>query len=285
MSDPSRLWVSFTGEELYRHKETGALVYAEDVDSWQDPAENDGIDPDTGEAWVLNPGAVNPDDVTESTEWTVTWWVAAHEAEGLDYRQYGDRNTKQDSGETDEEKAEAKKVARRQLIAFNKASDAAQVVRREYLTKLLTRKTPPKGAAELTARVMIAGGAGSRQVSDHEVKSLAAELLGETGYGSSWADKPMTAGRAQVIALAYALAAHETGYARDSHRQESRHPALRDYLAFLASTGYTPAEVETIITDQADRATVLAALTGTPAPDAEDTEDDAIEDTEDDEEQ
>ena len=80
---------------------------------------------------------------------------------------------------TDEEKAEAKKVARRQLIAFNKASDAAQVVRREYLTKLLTRKTPPKGAAELTARVMIAGGAGSRQVSDHEVKSLAAELLGE----------------------------------------------------------------------------------------------------------
>ena len=61
--------------------------------------------------------------------------------------------------------------------------------------------------------------------------------------------------------------------------------ALRDYLAFLASTGYTPAEVETIITDQADRATVLAALTGTPPPDAEDTEDDAIEDTEDDEEQ
>ena len=115
--------------------------------------------------------------------------------------------------------AEAKKVARRQLIAFNKASDAAQVVRREYLTKLLTRKTPPKGAAELTARVMIAGGAGSRQVSDHEVKSLAAELLGETGYGSSWADKPMTAGRAQVIALAYALAA-PIGWDREQEAEE-----------------------------------------------------------------
>ena len=89
------------------------------------------------------------------------------------------------------------------------------------------------------------------RVHRRDSRGRAAELLGETGYGSSWADKPMTAGRAQVIALAYALAAHETGYARDSHRQESRHPALRDYLAFLASTGYTPAEVETIITDQA----------------------------------
>ncbi|MCS3779352.1 ParB/RepB/Spo0J family partition protein [Tsukamurella ocularis] len=275
VTDPARLWVSFSSETTYRTAD-GETVEPWQVEDWQDPTENDGIDPDTDEPWEVDPDLIDPATVAETTEWTATWWVADPAADSLARRSYNGQPiipTGQDDATSAEEEAEAKKVARRQLIAFNKAADAAQTVRREHLTKLLTRKTPPKGAAELTARVMIAGGAGHRQVSDPDVKSLAAKLLGETSYGSSWATKPMTPGRAQVIALAYALAAHETGYDRDSHRQESRHPALRDYLAFLVTTGYTVAEVETIITDQADRAAVLAALKGEPLADDSDDED------------
>ena len=287
VTDSARLWVSFSSDTAYRTAD-GETVEWWQVEEWQDPTENGGIDPDTGEPWEVDPDAIDPSTVTQTTEWTATWWVADPAADSLARRSYnGQPITGQGDAASAEEEAEAKKVARRQLIAFNKAADAAQTVRREHLTKLLTRKTPPKGAAELTARVMIAGGAGSRQVSDPDVKSLAAKLLGETSYGSSWATKPMTPGRAQVIALAYALAAHETGYDRDSHRHESRHPALRDYLAFLVSTGYTVAEVETIITDQADRAAVLAALKGEPtavdSDDEDDTNEDDVPDTDDEE--
>ena len=45
------------------------------------------------------------------------------------------------------ERAEAEKRERRQVLALNKLGDAALGVRREFLKKLLARKTPPKGAA------------------------------------------------------------------------------------------------------------------------------------------
>jgi len=46
-----------------------------------------------------------------------------------------------------DEEAEARREERRTLIAHNKAWDAAEPVRREWIATLLTRKTLPKGAA------------------------------------------------------------------------------------------------------------------------------------------
>ena len=49
------------------------------------------------------------------------------------------------------ERAEAEKRERRKVLALNKLGDAALSVRREFVKKLLARKTPPKGAAMFIA--------------------------------------------------------------------------------------------------------------------------------------
>src|SRR3546814_20150824 len=84
---------------------------------------------------------------------------------------------------TDEQKAE-----RRTLIANNKAWASAQVVRREWLTTLLSRKTLPKD----TAAVIATGLTVHRQavsLATRDGNTLAHELPG-LGRGGYWeADK------------------------------------------------------------------------------------------------
>ncbi len=50
-----------------------------------------------------------------------------------------------------DERAEAEKRERRKVLALNKLGDAAMLLRRDFVKKLLARKTPPKGAAILVA--------------------------------------------------------------------------------------------------------------------------------------
>jgi ParB family chromosome partitioning protein len=50
---------------------------------------------------------------------------------------------------------EAEKAARRRTVALNKASAAATIVRKEWLTKFLTRKTLPKGAGKWITETLV----------------------------------------------------------------------------------------------------------------------------------
>lgn len=147
---------------------------------------------------------------------------------------------------TDEQKAE-----RKSLIANNKAWDSAEVVRREWLTTLLSRKTLPKDAAAFVAAgltrhrvdVSSALAAGNR---------FAAVLLGlpeaEGFYSPSpvdeYAEQP---GKAAHATLAVVLAGMELATGRHTWRNPSS-TALR-YLGQLAAWGYALSEVEQIVVD------------------------------------
>lgn len=93
------------------------------------------------------------------------WVCTDPEAAGLHYA-YGPRTSRADDGsassedeaerdEEDEARREAESAERRRVIANNKAWKAAEVVRREWLTGLLNRRTVPTGAEVLVARAVI----------------------------------------------------------------------------------------------------------------------------------
>jgi ParB family chromosome partitioning protein len=153
---------------------------------------------------------------------------------------------------TDEQKAE-----RKELIANNKAWASAEVVRREWLTGFLGRKTLPKDAAHFVAtaltahRTTLASGlsGGNR---------LAAILLGLDAQESEWGQSPIDPiadsqpARAGHVTLAVALGAIEASTGKHTWRQPNR--TARAYFAQIAGWGYSLSEVEQIVvgTDEAD---------------------------------
>lgn len=154
----------------------------------------------------------------------------------------------------DPEEREKARAERRDLIASNKASDSAQVVRRAWLGAFLARKTPPKGANAFVAA--------SLAESDHQVTTaisdrhtLARELLGlppvpqsyQEGYQASQAaltDLVAKAGdaRAAMLTLGFVLAAYEAGMPRDFWRHKNT--ATARYLRYLQECGYELCDVE-----------------------------------------
>lgn len=165
---------------------------------------------------------------------------------------------------TDEQKAE-----RRTLIANNKAWASAQVVRREWLTTLLSRKTLPKD----TAAVIATGLTVHRQavsLATRDGNTLAHELLG-IGRGGYWeADKlaalvEQTPDKAQHVALAVVLGAIENVTSKQTWRHPS--PTDRAYFTQLAAWGYGLSEVEQIVT------TANEDTTADYAEDFDDTDD------------
>lgn len=141
---------------------------------------------------------------------------------------------------------------RRKVLALNKLGAAAQIVRREFVTKLLVRKTPPKGAAVFVADCL------ARDVhllTYNKAAKTAAELLGVdggvlglrnmTGALNTGADA-----RAQVVALGLVLGALEAKTAKDAWRGTGSWGGVtsRDYLRFLAEQSYALAAVEDVIT-------------------------------------
>ncbi|MEV8213986.1 ParB/RepB/Spo0J family partition protein [Leifsonia sp. NPDC077715] len=148
---------------------------------------------------------------------------------------------------TDEQKAE-----RRTLIANNKAWTSAGVVRREWLTTLLSRKTLPKDALVVIARGLT--------VHRHAVSAatqggndLAHDLLGidRTGYFET--DKlaaliEQSPAKAQHVALAIVLGACESVTSKQTWRAPS--PTDAAYFTQLAAWGYTLSDVEQIVTGE-----------------------------------
>lgn len=153
---------------------------------------------------------------------------------------------------SDEQKAE-----RKELIANNKAWASAEVVRREWLTGLLGRKTLPKDAAHFVAtaltlhRTTVASGlsGGNR---------LAAILLGLDAQESEWGQSPIDPiaesqpARAGHATLAVVLGAIEASTGKHTWRQPTR--TARAYFAQIAAWGYPLSEVEQIVigTEESD---------------------------------
>lgn len=145
--------------------------------------------------------------------------------------------------------AQREKRERRKVIALNKASDAAEVVRREFVTNLLSRKNPPKGAAVFVARMLAADG---YLLSNFKADEIITGLLGVgptvRGAGSDLIDEHTTDARAQVVILGLVLGAMEARTTRQAWRESNVHfVGPRDYLGFLAANGYTLSAIEQVM--------------------------------------
>ena len=170
-----------------------------------------------------------------------------------DWKGNGHRDCHQGGSSQSGAMSEEDKLARREVIANNKAWDSAQTVRRAWLRSFLGRKTAPKDAGQVMASILtsdthvVAKALGQRN-------SLATELLGQEASTEYGAPSPLVAlveqaqpARAQVIALGVVLAAVEASLSRHSWRNPSSSDAR--YLTTLSAWGYELADIEHIITD------------------------------------
>jgi ParB family transcriptional regulator, chromosome partitioning protein len=158
----------------------------------------------------------------------------------------------------EDERAEAEKRERRKVLALNKLGDAAMLVRREFVTKLLTRKTPPKGAAIFVARVLARD---SYLLTHHNALDTTAALLGlesAEAVAKLVSELPATGdGRAQVLTLALVLGALESRTPKDAWRTSTpswnHHVGSAEYLGWLADNNdYPLAPVEEVVTKAKD---------------------------------
>ena len=158
---------------------------------------------------------------------------------------------------------EAEKATRRRTVALNKASAAATIVRKEWLSKFLTRKTLPKGAGKWITETLVDE---PGLLTENKAAQYLTELLGVTvpvdtspsaGYPgvadkaarralAATIDKTPSETRAQVILLAQILAAYEarvSGKGNDSWRRSSW-GNQDNYLGFLDQHGHVLTVVE-----------------------------------------
>jgi ParB family chromosome partitioning protein len=199
--------------------------------------------------------------VIEKAVYTPSWFCIDHQGAGLDLDGFlknarpvvhgQDETAGGDSGNEAEararreaEEAEAAKRERRQVIALNKLAEAATSVRRDYVRKLLARKTPPKGAGIFVAGCLARD---NFLLQQHHGDDIAAELL---GFDSSAAIRKLVENlgsggdaRAQVIVLALVLGSMEARTPKDAWRSGgagwASYVKSGDYLKFLAANEYT----------------------------------------------
>jgi ParB family chromosome partitioning protein len=143
-----------------------------------------------------------------------------------------------------EAEAEERKAARRLLVANNKAWDAADDVRREFVALLLQRKNAPKDAARFLA-IALTRHANTRYASG---MVSARGLLGIESSGwdgdtlSQWVEQHPAKGLHMSLAVVFA------GFENTANREWWRTPDAdsRGYLNQLAAWGYPLSPVEKI---------------------------------------
>ncbi|UTX53277.1 ParB/RepB/Spo0J family partition protein [Leucobacter aridicollis] len=172
---------------------------------------------------------------------SIRYYVTDPTAHGFTINnQYGGRPAK--GPMTDDQKSE-----RKQLIENNKAWDAAETVRREWLAQFLSRKALPKNTVNLAAWALTENiYSVANNLSDG--RTLACELLGVKSAGNHLAAQP---GKAGNVLLAAVIATLEKSTSRQSWRYPDEHVA--HYLAQVADWGYPLSPVEKIaakITDE-----------------------------------
>lgn len=164
----------------------------------------------------------------------------------LDPAKYGYKPRTYSSGQSNTGKRTPEQLAeRRRVIACNKAWDAAEPVRADWLAAFIGRKSIPKDAAVFIA-VMLTRHA---YAINSNSTAIAHELLGieqKHGYGvdaiADYVEEHPT--KAGVAMLAVVLSKLESGTSRDTWRQAQAHS--RAYLQQLRDWGYELAPVERI---------------------------------------
>lgn len=237
VTDPAQWAVLLYEADAYADVDTAALVDENDVD-WDTQDDPEATPAD---------GLRHARTVTEATVFEPHYFCLDYRAAGLTpdawfARQAAITDTgggdSGDSVELDDDpraaerahaeaqRAEADKRERRKVLALNKLGAAAMSVRREFVTKLLARKTPPKGAAIFVADCLARD---PYLLTGHNSAETIAELLGLDAAQSvvKAASTVSSSGdaRAQVITLALVLGALEArlcGASRSVHRS----PAL-----------------------------------------------------------
>jgi ParB family chromosome partitioning protein len=140
---------------------------------------------------------------------------------------------------------EAEKQERRKVLALNKAGDAAQGVRRAFVTSLLQRKTLPKGSALFIAKMLTAD---PSLLAGYTAAVTAAELLGVASDQLVASTAECTDQRAEIITLGLVLGALEIRAPKGAWRAPSAHVVgPKEYLAFLADCGYSLSTVEQVM--------------------------------------
>lgn len=161
-----------------------------------------------------------------------------------------------DGAQEDAEQArrEAESAERRRVLANNAAWRSAEVVRRQWLTGLLSRRQVPKGAEVLIARAVL-----ERHYSLSYALSNGHDLLGDL-LGMRTADhraqsasqvaaraltQASTPAAATMRTLAVVLAAWESRSGVHTWRNPAPYDAA--IMAALVSWGYTASEVEQLL--------------------------------------
>lgn len=266
VTDPSQWAVQFYETEVVVDVVTGEAVDEDDVD-W-DTQDRPDATPDAGLRHACT--------VTEATGFVPQYFCLDFRAAGLTPEPWFARRAGlvEDIGTAEStvdleadavaarreraeaERAEADKRERRKVLALNKLGVAAMGVRRDFLTKLLARKTPPKGAATFVATCL----AGDPYLlTHHHAQETTAELLGiERAAVAKQASALGANGdnRAQLITLALVLGALESATPKDAWRGAAHGYGPRvgsaGYLRWLAANDYPLAAVEEIITGTTD---------------------------------
>lgn len=266
VTNPAQWAVMLGEEDVWIDVETGDLVQEEAVD-WDTEDNADAVPAE---------GLRHANTVKEATMFVPEYFCLDYAAAGLvldeRFQRFaglglsGEKSTDTVDLDGDDQDAKAAREAaeaqavreaerreRRKVIALNKLGEAALQVRREFVTKLLTRKTPPKGAAIFVADCLARD---SALLTDHQAQHTAAELLGvEGGQAVAKLVADLSAngdGRAQVITLALVLGALESRTPKDAWRGSAgywgRHVGSGEYLRWLTDNGYQLAAVEEVVT-------------------------------------
>lgn len=249
----NQFWAVYVDDdEVFVDKETGQQVDERDID-WSTEGKPD-AEPAEGKR--------HGDSVMESIAYTPLWYCMDPEAAGLVVSdrftniasRQSDASTAIESEADKDARLEAERKERRQTIALNKAADAAESVRRDFVKNLLKRKTAPKGTAQFVARMLVKDG---YLLANYKADNVATELLGVgTGVKSEILNQLEDAApaRAEVITLGLILGALESRVARDAWRS-GKLIAERgafgvgpvDYLGFLEANGYGLSQVEEVM--------------------------------------
>ncbi|NRG43106.1 ParB/RepB/Spo0J family partition protein [Rathayibacter sp. VKM Ac-2835] len=180
----------------------------------------------------------------------VTYFVQEPTGAGFTYAYRGDVPAAALTPEEAEEERVEKSAERKVLIANNKAWNAAETVRREWIATFLSRKTLPKDADRIIALGLTAHRfAVSSGMSNGN--ALAHTLLGipqPSGYHADALAPLVKANpaKARLVALAIVLAGQEANTSKESWRRGDERAAA--HFRQLAAWGYALSPVEQVVT-------------------------------------
>ncbi|MBF6439544.1 ParB/RepB/Spo0J family partition protein [Nocardia cyriacigeorgica] len=260
------VWIELADEQLFIDRDTGAVIDPDTVD-WdteRDPSSEpaEGLrharEIDVRDRWVPeyllptsqldalglrrrlddidahnvdHPGAPEDADMAEE--------LAARRAEA--------------AAQAERQRQRDREAARR-VRELNKQGVAAMQARREFVTTLLARKTPPPVAAKFIAEALVDD---TNLLGEYNAFETAAELLAGTGtwrrdlLHSVETAKPA---RCQVIVLGLVLGAYEKRATKDSWRHNDR--GVARYLRFLREVGHQLVPVELAAAGELDPDTI-----------------------------